>query len=194
MLKQRFCRRASAALNPRFAPQLPRVRLRTSGSKRHENHRFASVLRFRSSLRSARQIRANFGIGTLATGGPPGVPIAAGEGPGLAAVAARPGRRHLSRSLLTSSGSCHNHRSSWLATGRLPEAYRKAELGAVPSVGLVTPPGAATVSPAGTTTGASRPGVRKEPRHERRGALHLRSQGDARRLSKRLIACRSQGT
>src|SRR5207302_8799234 len=34
--------------------------------KRHKNHRFASVLRFRSSLRSEPQDRANFGIGTLA--------------------------------------------------------------------------------------------------------------------------------
>src|ERR1043166_6239294 len=46
--------------------KLPRVRLRTSGSKRHWNHRVASVLRFRSPLRSVRQTRANFGIGTLA--------------------------------------------------------------------------------------------------------------------------------
>src|ERR1051325_6819943 len=56
----------ASAANPKFALQLPQVRLRTSGSKRHENHRVASVLRFRSSLRSVRQARANFGIGTLA--------------------------------------------------------------------------------------------------------------------------------
>jgi len=30
----------ASAANPKFAPQLPRVRLRTSGSKRHSNHRF----------------------------------------------------------------------------------------------------------------------------------------------------------
>src|SRR5262249_53547202 len=54
------------AANPKFAPQLPRVRLRTSGSKRHYNYRGASVLRFRSSLPSGPQNLANFGIGTLA--------------------------------------------------------------------------------------------------------------------------------
>ena len=64
-----------------------------------------------------------------------------------------------STSLLTSSDSCHNHGSSWLATGRLPE---DRPVGGAkerfPAPGLITPPGAATVSPAGATTGASRPG------------------------------------
>ena len=58
--------RSPSAANPKFAPELPRVGLRTSGSKRHWNYRVASVLRFRSSHRSVLQIRANFGIGTLA--------------------------------------------------------------------------------------------------------------------------------
>src|ERR1051326_1438302 len=29
----------AGAANPKFAPHLPRIRLRTSGSKRHQNHR-----------------------------------------------------------------------------------------------------------------------------------------------------------
>src|ERR1051326_2339568 len=56
----------TSAANPKVAPPMPRVPLSTSGSKQHHNHRVASVLRFRSSLRSVRQTRANFGIGTLA--------------------------------------------------------------------------------------------------------------------------------
>src|SRR5215471_15855850 len=56
----------TSAANPKFAPQLPRVQMRTSGSKRHWNHRFASVLRFRSSHPSEPRTPANFGIGTLA--------------------------------------------------------------------------------------------------------------------------------
>src|SRR5262249_23453110 len=55
----------AGAANPKFAQQLLRVRLRTSGSKRHQNYSVASVLRFRSSLWSVQQTQANFGIGTL---------------------------------------------------------------------------------------------------------------------------------
>src|SRR5262249_16871851 len=55
----------SSAANPKFGPQLPRVRLRTSGSKRHWNYRVASALRSRSSQTSVPQNDANFGIGAL---------------------------------------------------------------------------------------------------------------------------------
>jgi hypothetical protein len=92
-------RHRPSAANPKFAAYLPRVRLRTSGSKRHSNHRVASVLRFRSSLSSEPRNDANFGIGTLAEGGGrapggkgpaagyPGVRMGDGERAGCQALA-----------------------------------------------------------------------------------------------------------
>jgi len=70
----------------------------------------------------------------------------------------------LSTVLLTISNSCHNHRSSWLATGRLPEDMPVG--GAkerFPARDLSPRPGRPTVSPAGAglRTGAGRPGSAK---------------------------------
>src|SRR5215831_11498936 len=45
---------------------LRHVRLRTSGSKRHWNHRFASVLSIPKFVPRVPQMLTNFGIGTLA--------------------------------------------------------------------------------------------------------------------------------
>src|SRR5262249_48654368 len=61
-----FGRDLPSAANPKFAPRLPRVRLRTSGSKRHWNHRVASVLSIPKFASVVRQGLTNFGIGTLA--------------------------------------------------------------------------------------------------------------------------------
>jgi len=77
--------------------------------------------------------------------------------------------RRPSTSLLTSGDFRHNHGSSWLAAGRLPETYRLAEPGAVPCVGLVTPPGAATVSPAGTKPEQAGPGPKRAAARAPRG-------------------------
>src|SRR5690348_10053128 len=45
-----------------------RVRLRTSGSKRHQNHNVASVLSIPKFAQRPRRMLANFGIGTLVAG------------------------------------------------------------------------------------------------------------------------------